>query len=96
MSYSFHLWDLIAFFDSVDKFIAQPTQSDLLFRDEVRRLVTTFVRDPKNTQRDSILLETFPKKVVKLAVNSTLQDYVHSDRCKLWEDQELTDYAWVS
>lgn len=42
--YSFHLWDTIAFFDSLDLFIKdKPSLSDLRFRDHIQDIVMKFV-----------------------------------------------------
>ena len=42
--YSFHLWDAIAFFDSLDSFIKdKPSLSDLRFRDNIQSIVMSFV-----------------------------------------------------
>lgn len=98
---SFHFWDLMAFFGTIDKFIESPSDSDQQFAEQIRDIVLNFVRDrrPDSTiPLPSKWDQSFPHQMAIIGSNQTIvqNNYVISDRCEFWDTQGLTKYAWVS
>lgn len=89
--YAFHLWEAVAFFDEIGTFIRKPAASDFMFRDQMQRLVSDFVR------RDfKQLWLPFPRQLALVDANVTLADDFAQERCLFWDSQGLTSYVWVS
>ncbi len=98
---SFHYWDLIAFFGTIDQFIHKPSITDEQFKEKIREIVFNFVKDGKP---DSVIPlsskwhQSFPHQMAIISSNETLiiDHYVISDRCEFWDKQSLTKYVWIS
>jgi len=99
---SFHYWDLIGFFGTIEKLIVNPSESDQQFKETIREIVFNFVKegkpDPVIGSSSSEWRQSFPHEMAVIGTNQTLiiNHYVISDRCELWERQGLTKYVWVS
>ncbi|CAL1278444.1 unnamed protein product [Larinioides sclopetarius] len=92
--YSFHMWDLIAFFGNMDKFLLSPDQEDEAFAEVVQNMVSNFVKSGGDSIGDSDWLR-FPKKIANLARNITFGS-INKTECKFWSESKLDVYAWVS
>lgn len=90
--YAFHLFEAIAFFDETETFIRNPTEQDLMFRDQMQRIVMDFVkRDYKQ------MWLPYPEQLALVDANVTLVANTYAEkRCHFWESQGLTSYVWVS
>ncbi|CAL1265778.1 unnamed protein product [Larinioides sclopetarius] len=95
-SFSFHPWDVIAFFDHMEHYIESPTPADFIFRDELHRMVRAFVRS--GGKRSPIPgWEPYPKNIALISGdNVTIIKNYHQDKCSFWEEKGFEDYAWVS
>ncbi|XP_076311899.1 pyrethroid hydrolase Ces2a-like [Tachypleus tridentatus] len=93
--YSFHLWDVIAFFDQLEYYIKNPSKEDHAFRYLVGDIVMNFVKSDNLTAEYPEWFN-FPKSFALLAENISVVDSYHSTECKFWKMQGLTRYAWVS
>ncbi|RWS15414.1 acetylcholinesterase-like protein [Dinothrombium tinctorium] len=89
--YSFHLWDVIAFFDQIDKFIRQPTEEDYEFRDQMQNLVTNFVRQTNG----EFLWSPYPESVAFVSSNISTHSPYHNERCDIWLQHRLDSYVWI-
>ncbi|KAF8768162.1 hypothetical protein HNY73_021010 [Argiope bruennichi] len=92
--YSFHMWDLIAFFGDMETFLANPDQDDEAFAEVVQNMVSNFVKSSGDSVGDSDWLR-FPKKIANLARNITFGS-INKTECKFWSESKLDVYAWVS
>ena len=98
---SFHFWDLIAFFGTIDKLIKNPSDSDQQFAEQIRDIVFNFVREGRPDSLIPLSIkwdQSFPHQMAIIGTNGTTvqNNYVISDRCEFWDTQGLTRYAWVS
>ncbi|RWS30206.1 para-nitrobenzyl esterase-like protein, partial [Leptotrombidium deliense] len=89
--YGFHLWDAIAFFDQIDKFIRHPSQEDYDFRDHMQKIVMNFVRLNSDN-----LWPKLPNAVAYIDNHNITLESLNSDRCDVWLQQGLQSYAWIS
>ncbi|GIY00662.1 neurotactin [Caerostris darwini] len=92
--YSFHMWDLIAFFGNMEKFLTNPEPEDEAFAEVVQNMVSTFVKSGGENVGESDWLR-FPKKMANLARNITFGN-INKTECKFWSESKLDVYAWVS
>ncbi|KFM76584.1 Neurotactin, partial [Stegodyphus mimosarum] len=92
--YSFHLWEIIAFFGGTEHFLPNPESDDLAFEETVQNMVANFVKSGGDSVGDSDWLR-FPKKMANLARNITFGD-INKTECKFWSESKLDVYAWVS
>ena len=92
-SYSFHLWDLFAFFGLVEDFIKCPTEADLQWQKNVRDEMMSFI------------LYGFPKSEFWLpypSVTATLSSQTHAVKaynpvqCEFWLQNGFYSYAWIN
>ncbi|XP_054721977.1 cholinesterase 1-like [Uloborus diversus] len=93
--YSSHLWEAVAFFNQLHRYIEFPSDEDFAFRDTVQRTVLEFVKTAGNQVKPEEWL-TYPSSVALLNSNITLVTSYHKTKCKFWSSHGLTDYAWVS
>lgn len=92
--YSFHLWDVIAFFNGLDTFLANPEPDDYAFSDTVQSVVMSFIKSGGESVGDSEWLR-YPKRAANLARNITFGS-INKTECKFWSESKLDVYAWVS
>jgi hypothetical protein len=87
---SFHLWDTLAFFDSLDYFIKDsPSLSDLQFRDNVQFLIMEFVNRRVETFNEKTdLKQEESRKVIqsKRSPISKKNEEKSSHNSFLWEE----------
>ncbi|XP_029829364.4 para-nitrobenzyl esterase [Ixodes scapularis] len=110
--YSFHPWELVAFFDQLDLFLPAasggPSAEDLSLRDAVQELVLSFVRSGGRSVPVPDWLR-YPKVVAILTGggltsssfgnvtwNTVPANSYQKTECKFWTSEGLTQYAWVS
>lgn len=107
-SYSFHPWELVAFFDQLDKFLP-PSESgssyeDQALRDTVQELAMTFVRSggrsvpvPDWLRYPKVLaILTDPSSSGNVTWNVVPSSSYLKTECKFWTSEGLTQYAWVT
>jgi len=101
-NHSFHYWDLIGFFGTIEQLIVKPSESDEQFKERIREIVFNFVKDGKPNPvigfSSTEWSQSFPHEMAVIGTNQTLiiNHYVISDRCELWDRQGLTKYVWIS
>ncbi|GFY19879.1 uncharacterized protein TNCV_2145721 [Trichonephila clavipes] len=88
------MWDLIAFFGNMDKFLSNPEPEDETFAEVVQNVVSNFVKSGGENIGESDWLR-FPKKIANLARNITF-GAINKTECKFWSESKLDVYAWVS
>ncbi|XP_053210945.1 uncharacterized protein LOC128394625 [Panonychus citri] len=89
--FSFHLWDAIVFFDTINQFIHHPSSDDLNYRDIVQEMVKNFISNNK-----SLLPKPYPGSVAILsAINQTIVSSYSTERCNFWKKQGLNSYVWT-
>ncbi|KAG8199609.1 hypothetical protein JTE90_009445 [Oedothorax gibbosus] len=91
--YSFHLWDLIAFFGNIGKFLPNSEPEDTEFADVVQNMVSNFVKSGGESVGNSDWMR-FPKKMANLARNITFGNF-NKTECKFWSESKLDVYAWL-
>ncbi|XP_042899934.1 para-nitrobenzyl esterase-like isoform X2 [Parasteatoda tepidariorum] len=93
--YSFHLWDLISFFESTDYFLSKSeSEENQEFSEVVQNMVASFVRSGGENVGEPNWLR-YPKKTANLAKNITVGE-ISKKECKFWSESKLDVYAWVS
>ncbi|KAG8189355.1 hypothetical protein JTE90_021858 [Oedothorax gibbosus] len=93
--YSSHLWDVVAFFDTMHLYIDTPKPEDFRFRDTIQKTVVEFIRSSGTGISPEEWLK-YPNSIALMGQNITLVDSYHKTKCKFWSAHGLTDYAWVS
>ncbi|XP_033740254.1 uncharacterized protein LOC117327407 [Pecten maximus] len=93
-SYSFHIWDLFAYFDTIKDYIKPLAPSDRNFQDIIRREALSFVRtgapftggwQPYSQGMTALLSENI----------SVVAQY-KSKTCLFWSVNGLLDYGWIN
>ncbi|XP_076334503.1 para-nitrobenzyl esterase-like isoform X1 [Tachypleus tridentatus] len=74
--YSFHLWDLIAFFNQLEIYIDNPSVEDYAFSNLLHNIVMAFVKSGEPTTEYPDWLK-FPKALALLAENVSVIDSYH-------------------
>lgn len=93
--YSFHLWDVVSFFDKQEFFVGTTSKEDLAFRDSLQQVISNFVRSTGASTGISGWSK-FPKSVAVLSENITIQQNYSKMKCKFWKNHGFHVYTWVS
>jgi len=93
-SYSFHMWDLYAYFGSIKDYIKPPAQSDMLFQANMRREVLSFIHNGKPFSKT---WTPFPQSTALLSGSTiTMTTEYHREQCNLWNTNGFFNYAWIN
>jgi len=92
-SYSFHMWDVFAFFGVVGDFIKEPTEEDLQWQRNVQAEILSFVKtgEPKSAE-----WAPFPGSTALLSGTTTPASGYHVEECKYWLNNGFFNYAWIN
>ena len=91
-SYSFHMWDVFAFFGFIPDYIKTPTLDDISWQRNVQKEVMSFVRNGKPTS-DWI---TYPGATALLSHNTEVVKGYNPTQCEVWLDNGFFSYAWIN
>ncbi|XP_060069393.1 para-nitrobenzyl esterase-like [Ylistrum balloti] len=93
-SYSFHMWDLFAYFDTIKDYIKPPATSDRNFQETIQREVLSFVRSGTPSTKD---WQSYSHDVTALLSEdiSVVSNY-KKDTCLFWSLNGLLNYGWIN
>ncbi|XP_033741764.1 para-nitrobenzyl esterase-like [Pecten maximus] len=93
-SYSFHMWDMFAYFDTIKDYIKPPAPSDRRFQEMVRREVLSFVRTGAPSTAD---WRPYSQGVTALlSEDVSAANQYKSKTCSFWSVNGLLDYGWIN
>ncbi|XP_060069433.1 para-nitrobenzyl esterase-like [Ylistrum balloti] len=93
-SYSFHMWDQFAYFDTIKDYIKPPATSDRNFQETIQREVLSFVRTGIPSTKD---WQSYSHGVTALLSEdiSVVSNY-KKDTCLFWSLNGLLNYGWIN
>ena len=92
-SYSFHMWDILAFFGFIPDYIANPTTDDIAWQKNVQNEVLTFVR---NGVPSTSSWKPYPEVTAALSHVTTPTPAYNPVQCEFWLNNGFFAYAWIN
>ncbi|XP_045197770.2 para-nitrobenzyl esterase-like isoform X2 [Mercenaria mercenaria] len=92
-TYSFHLWDVFAFFGFIPDYIKHPTDFNIEWQRNVKQEVMTFVRTGKPS---TFSWKPFPFVTASLSHTTEAITAYHPVQCDFWLKNGFFDYAWIN
>ncbi|XP_060069553.1 para-nitrobenzyl esterase-like [Ylistrum balloti] len=93
-SYSFHLWDIFAYFDTIKDYIKPPASSDRSFQETIRREILSFVRTGAPFTKS---WQPYSHGVTSLlSENISVVSNYKKETCKFWSQNGLFSYGWIN
>ena len=91
--YSFHTWDVLAFFGFIKDYIKPPADKDLRWQQNVRNEVFSFIRygHPK-----SISWGSYPSSTANLSSTTNVLTAYNPVECEFWLKNGFFSYAWIN
>ncbi|KAK3594205.1 hypothetical protein CHS0354_030636 [Potamilus streckersoni] len=90
-SYSFHMWDIFAFFGTIDQYINPMKESDIEWQNNVRKEVISFVH--KGHPASPIWNANV---TAILSQNTNITNTFHPDQCTFWNQAGFFAYGWIN
>ncbi|XP_030056739.1 uncharacterized protein LOC115468841 isoform X2 [Microcaecilia unicolor] len=90
--FAFHLLDTFGFFGSLDLVLGVTTKSD---RDFERLIQKHLVHFAKHGEMEGVWPQ-YPEGIVLLSSSMSVITNYHPERCALWKNNGLYEYAWVN
>lgn len=94
--YAFHYWDLLAFFGFQFDPNLKPTEQDLRFQEQVRKMVKEFVWNTNGSKRSNETKENDGFTLFDLDGTRRRRDEFRRKECKMWQQFLKQSYAWIS
>ncbi|KAL5009852.1 hypothetical protein ScPMuIL_012157 [Solemya velum] len=91
-TYAFHCIDVLAFFDTLRNTINPLSHSDLLFQENVRNTMLSFVKDGK----PSACWQQFDQMTALLSQHITFVSAYKNRECQFWLSNDFFKYGWVN
>jgi hypothetical protein len=94
-SYSMHVWDLFAFFGTIDQCLTPTAPSDLAWQARIRREVTSFVRAGHPASPE---WKPYPHGTAILTGNDTIEfvDNYKQQECAFLQANGFLNYGWIN
>ena len=92
-SYSFHTWDVVAYFGFVSDYIKSPTIEDKQWQENVRSEVSSFVI---HGRPNSTTWHGYPSVVANLSSTTITQKAYNPTQCEFWLHNGFFSYAWIN
>ncbi|XP_052807894.1 para-nitrobenzyl esterase-like isoform X1 [Mya arenaria] len=91
-SYSFHMWDIFAFFGLIQDYIKEPTLRDIQWQRNVQKEVISFVRTGKPTSEWG----TYPDVTALLSDVTELAKAYNPAQCEFLMKGGFFSHAWIN
>ena len=91
--YSFHMWDVFAFFGFIPDYIKHPSLSDLQFQQIVQNEALSFVKNGRPASSD---WKPYPSAVALLSNTTRITGAYNPVQCKFLLQNGFFDYAWIN
>ena len=92
-SYSFHTWDVLAFFGFIKDYIKTPTARDLQWQQNVREEILSFVHHgyPK-----TVAWQPYPAVTANFSSSTGMLTSYNPVQCEFWLQNGFFVYAWIN
>lgn len=91
--YSFHMWDVFAFFGFIPDYIKQPSQSDISFQQMVQREVLSFVKTGSPATGE---WGPYPNSVALLGNSTEFTRAYNPVQCEFLLQNGFFSYSWIN
>ncbi|XP_060063254.1 para-nitrobenzyl esterase-like [Ylistrum balloti] len=91
--YSFHTWDVYAFFGAIKDLLDHPTATDYMFEANIRQEVMSFVHDGRP---HTSTWQPFPRNIGLLSDTTSVVNSYHSYQCSFWMMQGFYRSSWAN
>ncbi|KAL4233675.1 hypothetical protein ACF0H5_008356 [Mactra antiquata] len=92
-SYSFHMWDVFAFFGFIPDYITKPTDTDIAWQRNVQNEILSFIRTGKPFT-DS--WKTYPEVTANFSSTTEVLSAYNPTKCEFWLQNGFFSYSWIN
>ncbi|XP_052241317.1 para-nitrobenzyl esterase-like [Dreissena polymorpha] len=90
--YSFHMWDVFAYFGFIPDYITNPTMDDLAWQRNVQQEVMSFVKKG----RPFSAWRPYPEATALLSHVTTTSSGYNPAQCEFWLQNGFFSYGWIN
>ncbi|XP_063800722.1 para-nitrobenzyl esterase-like isoform X2 [Pseudophryne corroboree] len=90
--FSFHMLDILAFFETLKYSLEETTEEDSAFQALVRKYFIHFAKEGSMPSE----WPEYPNGTALLSTSLTVEKNYHSAQCMLWEKNNMFQYAWIN